>query len=120
MKAGEVLLLETLGHEQCHREGVPKRERCDCASCRYKIKRTGFIRDTILNHHIRVLRQSGVAVARNRNEVHTEAFNSRNEVYHLSLAAMRNREHDVVALNDAEVAVHRLSWVKKECRRTGA
>src|SRR4029434_451620 len=86
MKAGEVFLLETLGDEQCHREGVTERECCDCAGGRDEVQRTGFIRHTILNHHIRVLRKSRVAVARNRNEMHPEAFNSRNEVYHLSLA----------------------------------
>ena len=123
MQVREVLLAEALLDEQRHRERVAERERGRRARGRHEVQRAGLLGDAGSRARRRRPAPSVDArVAGDRDEPRAEARGSSRAgaAASVGLAAVRQRDHDVVALDHAEIAVDGLGRVQEERRRAGA
>jgi hypothetical protein len=103
------------------RERVADRERGRRARGRDEVHRTRFLGDAAVEGDVGRLRERRLRSAGDRDQLRAEAPDRLEEPQQLvGLAAVRQRDDDIVALNDAEVAVDRFGRMQKEGRRAGA
>ena len=121
MNVREVFLPESLGDEQRHRQRVAERERRGRACGRHEVHRARFLGDVAIERDVRRLAERRRAVAGYRDHPCAEALDRFEQPQQLlRLAAVRQRDDDIVALQHAEIAVDRFGRMKKERRRAGA
>ena len=121
MQVGEILLPEALFDQQRHGQRVANRQRGGRARRRREVHRTRLLGDAAVERHVGGLRQGGVLPAGNRDELRAEAANRREQLKQfVGFPAVGQRDDDVIALDDAQVAVNRFGRVQEERRRAGA
>src|SRR6185369_14894810 len=72
MQTGEVLLAESLGDQQRHRDRVAEGQRGGGAGRGNEVHRAGFLGDTAVQGDVCGLRQRGAAIPRDRDEAGTK------------------------------------------------
>ena len=121
VQVGEILLSEALRHEQCHRQRVAERERGRRAGSGHEVQRARFFRHMAIERDVGRLSEGRVRLAGDHNQPRTEPLDRLEQSKQfIGLAAMRQRDDDVLRLENAEVAVDGLRRMKKERRRAGA
>ena len=121
MEAGEIFLLEAARFEQDHRERVAEREHDGGARGGREIQRTSFLLDIDVENDVRVLRQAGIRVAANGDDLHLKSRDGRQDSQHLfGLAAGAQGEDDVAVRDHAEIAMQRVQGIEHDGGRTGA
>ena len=121
MQVGEVLLAETLGHEQRHGERIAEGERGRGARRGHQVQRARLLRHAAIERDVGRLAEGGPAVAGDGDQSRAEPLDRLQQAQDLvGLAAARERHDDVVGLDDAKVAVNRFGRMEEEGRRAGA
>ena len=106
---------------QRHRQGVAQRQRRGGAGRRRQVHRTRLFRDVAAQRHVGRLAQRRLRVPGHRDQPRADPTNRLEQPDELvRLAAVGQREHHVVGLDDAEVAVNGLGGVQEDRRRAGA
>ncbi len=124
MNVGEVVLAKTLRDKQRHRQRVPEGKRSGRAGGRHQIHRARFLGNVAVQRNICCLGECGAAIAGDGNHASPDPLDRFQKPQQLlGFAAVRQRNHHIVSLQDAEVAVNSFSWVQEErgraCAREG-
>ena len=121
MEVREVLLPEALAHEQRHRERVAQRQRRRGAGGRREVERARFLVHAAVERDVGRLPERRAREAGHGNHLRAHAANGLEQPENLAgLAAVRQRDHGVVRLQRAEVAVNGVGRVQEERGRAGA
>ena len=118
MQVGELLFAKALAPRQRHRQRVAERERGRRARRRRQVHRARFFGHVAAQRDVRRLAERRVRIAGERDQARAGAADRLEQPHQLfGLAAVRQRDHDVVRPDDAEVAVNGLGGMQEERRR---
>ena len=117
----EVLLAKSLLDQQRHRQRIPESQGRRGAGRRHQVQRARLLGHVAIQRQIGGVGQRGCRRAGHGDEARPEPADGLEQAQDLSgLAAVRQRDHDIVAMHHAEVAVNGLGGVQEEGGRPGA
>ncbi len=121
MEEREIRRVEPAALHQHERERVSHRERRRRARRRGERQRTGFLANAHVEHHVGTGGERRSRRTRHRDQLEAESLEQRQHREDLArLPAVRDRDHGIPLHDGAEIAVHALSRVQEECRRSRA